>query len=281
MSNHLARLIQRRADPSGALQPRLPSRFEQAPSAPDTEADLSTESVELPAARTPTMAPAPLTPQPPQRPEHLQTKPDASAAVPPPAPRAEPVSATTDRQRPRSVTESRTGPDALRAAPEPPRPGPPPSPGFGVDAPPATPGAATMPPPPGRSASSRPIAPHRPAVGTAKRIDDRAPEPMLPIAAPASPPIAAPADRLEERPQEPPPLDVEPLFPPEPVSADLPDRIDPPRRTPEPPDVHVHIGSVVVQAAVPEPPSSPRRKRPGAPALSLEDYLASRSGGRP
>lgn len=147
-----------------------------------------------------------------------------------------------------------------------------------------TPGP-TSPPEPG----DRPAVPHRtifarPADQNTGAAAERSPDgarverdytPVVPVIAPGTPEQSAPAIDGRAVP------DVVESRAPQPEAMLLPARLDVPSVAPpeaESPVIRVTIGRIDVRAVSPPAPA-PKRSRPPAPRMSLEDYLRSRSRG--
>lgn len=310
MSDYLSHLVTRHLNPAASLQPRLPSRFETAPTPLATtlegtgaaQASLPDQSAAWPGGADSVDAPASIPPADVAREMPAPPPVVRSAATPPPddveaAPshspqrgeQAEPADEVYVAPKPHlaPLELPQTAETGRRTAPRPSLVAPPSaslSPVVDTSpAPPVVPPAEDRPAGPG---SSTPVLP--PAVARAPRpvVVTRALD-TLPLAE-AGPQLPQPA-RSSSTNEERGPLDdpaERGVAPPSgsPFATVPAPTVRPPvpvAPRPEPPIIRVSIGRVEVRAMMPPTPPQPRppsSKPP--PSLSLDDYLKQRDGGR-
>jgi hypothetical protein len=275
MSDFLGNLVAQVLEPP-AVQPRLRSRFDPAPSLvpPEFEAQFEVEEEVVAPPNPPGLAATAPPPATPPRPSQVAMSPLPTSARP--APAAPPLAAPGDTTEAIVLQPVRQEQPGDRAPPAPPTPTVAVAPSFTPVAP-LSPLVASVP---------LATAPRQTSAPPAKLPGATIPQTEVASRRPATP-ITPTIVRSEERPLQP-------------VSA--PQRSPQPRGEPEPtleptqtrrddsaapsleeassaPTIQVTIGRVEVRAIVPSPPP-PARPAP-RPHLSLDDYLRKAKGDRP
>lgn len=281
MSDYLTRLARKALGREPVLQPRLPGLFE-----PSTVGGLMGETAsrseglseaEPPARTAPDQPPSPLRPRG-VVPRATPASPPQPAPIQPPSgeqrPReASPVPARGNRAAP-AVEETATLPEVVGPLTRPQRREggvSPPGPQSGPAAEAARPAALKAPPPEPLAPQPQPSDAVEPAATPVDRLPghetariDRSGPTRLRVAAPPAPVTAAP-----------------PLAEPAPAptrSESRAARIQ--TSSPTAPTIRVSIGRVEVRLLAPPAPPSPSPLSQRKPAISLDDYLRGRHGGR-